>query len=154
MELIRSIAQNVQTAPVMADSDDAAHVVAFELDGRSIRLDIGPDQPPCPIKDGDDVIVAGEGQGEAIVGYAYKDLTQGCLGRRSMRPDAVHAALSIIIASMSLWYACSANSDVALFLWTQRIVCFVLAGVLALFAVVNLMCIFEKFQAAFLVVRA
>src|SRR5882672_7514284 len=149
MELIRSIARNVQAAPVVADGADA-HALA----GRSIRLDIGPDQSPCPIRDGDDVIVAGEGQGNAIIGYAYKDLTQGYLGRRSTRRDTAQVALIIILASMSLWYAASADSNVALFLWTQRIVFFALGGLLALLAAVNLMSIFHKFQAAFLVVRA
>jgi len=154
MELIRSIAQNVQTAPVMADSDDAAHVVAFELDGRSIRLDIGPDQPPCPIRDGDDVIVAGEGQGSVIVGYAYKDLTQGYLGRRSIQRDMTQVGFVILLASMFLWYAASADSEFPVFLWSQRIVFFALGGALAWFAADNLISIVRKLQAAFLVVRA
>src|SRR5262245_7276043 len=155
MELIRSIARNVQAAPIMAAGADAhEHAVAFELDGRSIRLDIGPDQPPCPIRDGDDVIVAGEGQGNAIIGYAYKDLTQGYLGRRSTRRDMAQVAVIIIIASMFLWYAASADSDVPVFLWTQRIVFFALGGLLALVAAANLISVVQKFQAAFLVVRA
>src|SRR5215470_16692617 len=154
MELIRSIAQNVQTAPVMADSDDAAHVVAFELDGRSIRLDIGPDQPPCPIRDGDDVIVAGEGEGSVIVGYAYKDLTQGYLGRRSIQRDMTQVGFVILLASMFLWYAASADSEFPVFLWTQRVVFFALGGALAWFAADNLISIVRKLQAAFLVVRA
>src|SRR5262245_5740580 len=155
MELIRSIARNVQAAPVMAAGADAhEHIVAFELDGRSIRLDIGPDQPPCPIRDGDDVIVAGEEQGNAIIGYAYKDLTQGYLGRRSTRRDLAQAGLIIVLASMFLWYAASADSELPVFLWTQRIVFLALGGLLAFLAAANLISIFQKFQAAFLVVRA
>lgn len=153
MKLVRGIARNVEASAVVAEGA-GAHVVGFELDGHSIRVEIGPDQPPCPIKDGDDVIVAGEGQGEAIVSYAYKDLTQGCLGRRSTRQDGAHAVFSLIIGGIFLWCASIANSDGALLLWTQRIFFYAFAGLLALFAAVNLMLIFEKFQAAFLVVRA
>src|SRR5215469_2261441 len=150
MKLVRGIARNIEASAVVAE-DAGAHVVGFELDGHSIRVEVGPDHPPCSIEDGDDVIVAGEEKGAAIVSYAYKDLTQGCLGRQSTRQDGVHAGLSIILGGVSWWYASIANSDVALFLWTQRLVFFAFAGLMGLFAAVCLMSVFEKLQAAFLV---
>jgi hypothetical protein len=155
MELVKGIARNVLAPSAAAGQGGAeAPFVGFEIDDRTIRLDMAREQSPWPLTDGDEVIVAGQQQGGTLVGYAYKDVAQGYLGRQSSRPDLGQAALTIILAGVSLWYGATADNEIALFLWTRRIVAFALAATLVACAMAYIFNVIQKFHAAFLVRRA
>jgi len=128
--------------------------VNLEVAGRAVRLEMGAQECPWPVRDGDDIIVAGERQADALVGYAYKDVTQGYVSRASCRADAIQGSLTLLFATGALWLGSIAHSDTPFFLWTQRILLFGLALVFVLFTVVYIISIAEKLQAAFLVLRA
>lgn len=101
-ELVRGIARNVRgfARPPQQQGDGP---VVLEVNGRTVRLDMPAAQCPWPIRDGDDVIVAGDVRADALVGYAYKDVTQGYLSSASYRADAVQARCfgSVNIANTS-----------------------------------------------------
>src|SRR5215469_1511083 len=153
MELVRGIAQNVRSlAP--ATEQDKPGFVSLEVNGRVVRLDMPPQECPWPVRNGDDIIVAGDLQAETLVGYAYKDVTQGYVSRSSCRTEAVYGWLTLLIGAASLWYAWRADSDIPLFFWTQRIVFLVITLTFALFTLAYIIAMAEKFRAAFMVVSA
>jgi hypothetical protein len=106
------------------------------------------------VQDGDDLIVAGHLEAGTIVGYAYRNISQGYSCRASCRDDAFQGWLTLIFFVGAGWYASEANSDIPLFLWLQRVVFFALAALFAVFTAVYLIVIVEKFLAAFRVNRA
>jgi len=153
MELIRNIARNVhavlswRTAPTLMrmSSPSSSTVAASDsTSGRSVSVSHQRRRRRHRRRGR---------QGNALIGYAYKDITQGYLGRRSTRRDTAQTALIIILASMLLWYApaptatlhCSFGPSASSFLRWEAC-CIVCRR--------QSQSIFEKFQAAFLVVRA
>jgi hypothetical protein len=64
--------------------------VSLEVNCRTVRLDMPAEECPWPIGNGDDII-AGDVQADTLVGYAYKDVTQGYVSSVSYGADAVQA---------------------------------------------------------------
>src|SRR5215471_4103834 len=118
MELVRGIARNVR-ALATAPKEQQTGGVSLEVNGRQVRLDMPPEACPWPIRDGDDVIVAGDVQADTLVGFAYKDITQAYVSSLSYRGDAVQAWITLIIGVGVFWVGWNAHSDISLFLWAQ-----------------------------------
>jgi hypothetical protein len=153
MELVRGIARNV-TALAKAPKQEQNGGVSLEVNGRTVRLDMPAEKCPWPIRDGDDIIVAGDMQADTLVGFAYKDVTQAYVSSLSYGGDAVQAWLTLILGIGVFWFGWSAHSEVSLFLWGQRLVFLSLALLFASFTLVYLNLIVEKLRATFLVVSA
>jgi hypothetical protein len=162
MELIRGIAGNVR------DSTGAG-TIDLDIDGRDVRLekraddnreDDGADRDHLmvarqqEVKAGDDLIVAGQQKAGAVVGYAYRNITQGYGRRASCRNDAFQALLTLFISIGAFWYSFAAHSDIPLFFWIQRVTFFAFALLFAVCTVVLVIIIVEKFLAGFRVNRA
>jgi hypothetical protein len=146
MELISGIARNVRST--------GAETLNVDLDGRGVRLELPAGEGHSLVQDGDALIIAGHTEAETVVGYAYRDITQGYSCRSSCQNDAFQGWLTLIFALGALWGACDAQSEIALFLWLQRILFFALAALFAVFTIVYLIMIIEKFLASFLVNQA
>ena len=151
MELGRGIARNVRalaTAPKQQQNGS----VSLEVNGRRVRLDMPPEKCPWPIRDGDDIIVAGDVQADTLVGFAYKDVTQSYVSSLSYGGDAVQAWITLILGVGVFWFGWNAHSDVSLFLWGQRVIFLSLALLFASFTLIYFNLIVDKLRATFLVV--
>src|SRR5262249_2845479 len=110
MELVRGIARNVRGSATQPHQEGTGPV-NLDGDGRAVRLDMP--ECPWPVRDGDDIIVAGEGQANVLVGYAYKDLTQGYLSRASCRTDAVQGSLILLFGVAAFWLGWTAHNEIS-----------------------------------------
>jgi hypothetical protein len=106
------------------------------------------------VQDGDELIVAGPQEAEAVVGYAYRNITQGYGCRASCQSDGFQGLLTFFFAVGASWAALGAQSEMPLFLWTQRVLYFGLALVFAVFTIVQIISIVEKLLAGFRVNQA
>jgi hypothetical protein len=161
MELIRGIARNVRDSA-------GAGTINLDLDGRDVRLEKRADDSPRhdgedggdlivagpQVKEGDDLIVAGQRQSGTVVCYAYRNLTQGYGSRASCRNDAFLGLLTLFISIGAFWYSFDAHSDIPLFFWIQRITYLAFGLLFAVCTIVLVTIIAEKFLAAFRVNRA
>jgi hypothetical protein len=153
MELVRGIARNVH-ALATTSTQQPSGGVGLEVNGRTVRLDMPAQECPWPIRDGDDIIVAGDMQAGTLVGFAYKDVTQAYVSSLSYGGDAVQAWLTLILGLGVFWFGWNAHSEVSVLLWGQRLVVLSLALLFASFTLVYLNLIVEKRRATFLVVSA
>lgn len=153
MELVRGIARNVH-ALATASTQQPGGGVGLEVNGRTIRLDMPAQECPWPIRDGDDIIVAGDMQAGTLVGFAYKDVTQAYVSSLSYGGDAVQAWLTLILGLGVFWYGWNAHSEIWVLLWGQRLIFLSMALLFASFTLVYLNLIVEKRRATFLVVSA
>lgn len=153
IELVRGIARNVHALATTSRHQPSGGV-SLEVNGRIVRLDMPVQECPWPIRDGDDIIVAGDVQADTLVGYAYKDVTQAYVSSLSYGSDAVQAWLTLIFTLGGFWVGWNASSEVSLLLWGQRLVFLSMALLFASFTLVLLNLIVEKRRAAFLVVSA
>jgi hypothetical protein len=177
MELIHGIARNVRAS---ADAD----ALSLVIDGRDVRLQelgapaaeddpekaeessedsqVPGHQEPAHqepgnrsiVKDGDEMIVAGRTDDGVFVGQAFWNVTQGREWRASVKADGFQGALTLILSGGALWAGLLADSEVPLWLWSERIVCFALALLFVVFAIVYVAVMVEKFLARFMVSRA
>jgi hypothetical protein len=106
------------------------------------------------VNDGDEVIVAGRPEDSVFAGLAFWNVTQRHEWRASVKADGFQGALTLILSGGTLWAGLLADSDGLLLLWTERIVCFALALLFAVFAIVYVAVMVEKFLARFVVNRA
>jgi hypothetical protein len=139
MELISGIARNVRGSSTGADALD------LDLDGRNVRLEKVARQ--SLVQDGDELIVAGPQDADAVVGYAYRNITQGYGCRASCQSDGVQGLLTLLFSVGASWAAFGAQSEIPLFLWTQRVLYFALALLFAALTIVQIISIVEKFLA-------
>jgi hypothetical protein len=146
MELISGIARNVRSSTTGADTLD------LDLGGRDVRLEKVAQK--SLVQDGDGLIVAGRRDAGAVVGYAYRNITQGYGCRASCHSDGFQGVLTLLFFVGGAWAAFDAQSEIPLFLWTQRVLYSGLALLFAVFTIVHIISIVEKFLAGFRVNRA
>lgn len=146
MELISGIAGNVR-------GSGGADTLNLDLGGRDVRLE-KPAHDGRSVEDGDKLIVAGNQEAGTVVGYAYRNITQGYWCRASYRDNAFQGVLTLIFSLGAGWAAFDAQSEIPLLLWTQRVAFFALALLFAVFTGTLVVIIVEKFLAGFRVNRA
>jgi hypothetical protein len=146
MELIGGIARNVRSSATGADA------LGLDLGGRDVRLEKVAEE--SLVQDGDELIVAGRQEAGVVVGYAYRNITQGYGCRASCKSDGFQSVLTLLFLVAASWAAFDAQSEIPLFLWTQRVFYFGLALLFAVFTIVHIISIVEKFLAAFRVNQA
>src|SRR5215475_6419497 len=140
MELISGIARNVRNSATGADALD------FDLGDRDVRLEKLAEE--SLVQDGDELIVGGRQKDHVVVGYAYRNITQGYGCRASCKNDGFQGLLTLLFLVATSWAAFE------LFLWTQRVLYFGLALLFAVFTIVHIISIMEKFLAGFRVNQA
>jgi hypothetical protein len=101
-----------------------------------------------------ELIVAGRQDAGAVVSYCYRNITQGYGCRASCRNDGFQGVLTLLFFVGGTWAAFDAQSEIPLFLWTQRVLYLGLALLFAVFTIVHIISIVEKFLAGFRVNRA
>ncbi len=146
MELISGITRNVRSSTTGVDTLD------LDLGGRDVRLEKVAEK--SLVQDGDELIVAGRQEAGAVVGYAYRNITQGYGCRASCKSDGFQGVLTLLFFAGGAWAAFDVQSEIALFLWTQRVLYSGLAVLFAVFTIVHIISIVEKFLAGFRVNRA
>ena len=162
MELISGIARDVRGFP-------GTGTINLDLGGRQVRLvqrtDGRLDQDhhngedlvladQQDVRDGDDLIVAGTEEAGIIVGYAYRNITQGFSWRASCKNDAFQGLLTLFLSIGAFWYGFEAGNEIPLFFWIHRITFFALALLFAAGTITYVIIIVERFSAAFRVNRA
>ena len=153
IELVRGIARNVHALATTSEQQPKGGV-SLEVNGRIVRLDMPVQECPWPIRDGDDIIVAGDAQADTLVGYAYKDVTQAYVSSLSSGSDAVQAWVTLVFALGGFWVGWDATSEVSVLLWGQRLLFLSMALLFVSFTLVLLNLIVEKRRATFLVISA
>ena len=146
MELVSGIARNVRASA-------GADTLNLDLGGRDVRLE-NPEHDSRRVQDDDKLIVAGNQESGTVVGYAYRNITQGYWCRASCRDNAFQGVLTLIFSLGAGWAAFDAQSEIPLFLWTQRVVFLALALLFGVFTITLVIIIVEKFLAGFRVNRA
>lgn len=146
MELINGMARNVRSSSTGADALD------LDLGGRGVRLEKVARE--SLVQDGDELIVAGRREAAVVVGYAYRNITQGYGCRASCQSDGFVGVITLLFFVGACWAAFGAHSEIPLFLWTQRVLYFGLALLFAVFTIVQSISIVEKFLAGFRVNQA
>ncbi len=159
MEIIKGTIHNLkQEASEAADGGPGTAPATFELNGRSVWLEPMIPEPPRPLHEGDELIVAGNEQliisgnieNEALIGLAYRNVTQGHLARASISGDLIYGVGLLVFALACLRLAANV-SDISELLWLVRIGSACLGLVLAFFSGILLFSVSRKFHALYLV---
>lgn len=132
---------------------DASEAAAFELNGCSIRLEPMVSEPPRPLSEGDELIIAGHIENQTLAGLAYRNVTQGHLARTPINSDLFYGVGLLAFALACFRLAANVN-DASEFLGLVRLGSVCLGLVLTLFSGILLLSVPRKLHAFYLVRRS